>query len=63
MTSLLKNMGRKIADQRTVALYKDQEEKIQELNKKFGLNLKYVDIVREGVDHILSEVEKTMGKK
>jgi hypothetical protein len=63
MTSLLKNIGRKIADQRTVALYQDQEKKIQELNKEYGLNIKYVDIVREGVDLVLKEVEKQVSGK
>jgi hypothetical protein len=54
---------REASKQRTVALWKDQEGKILELGEKLGKNLGYTDIIREGVDRILEELEKKVANK
>lgn len=57
------NFLREASQQRTVALYKDQEEKIQQYSEKLGKKLGYTDIIREGVDIILEELEKRVANK
>lgn len=57
---LLKNLNNELAQQKTLALYKRQEDKIAEINEKFGLNLKIPQVVREGVDLVLAELEKQL---
>ena len=63
MTNLLKNLNNELAPQKTLALYKRQEDKIAEINEKFGLNIKIPQIVREGVDLVLAELEKQLSSK
>jgi hypothetical protein len=63
MTNLLKNLNNELAPQKTLALYKRQEDKINEINEKFGLNIKIPQIVREGVDLVLTELEKQLEDK
>ena len=56
---------RKPAKQRAVALWNDQEKRIKELNEKLGEESKisYTDIVREGVDRVLEDLESTINKE
>lgn len=56
---------RKPAKQRAVALWNDQEKRIKELNEKLGEENKisYTDIVREGVDRVLKDLESTINKE
>lgn len=56
---------RKPAKQRAVALWNDQEKRIKELNEKLGEESKisYTDIVREGVDRVLKDLESTINKE
>lgn len=63
MTNLLKNLNNELAPQKTLALYKRQEDKINDINEKFGLNIKIPQIVREGVDLVLAELEKQLEDK
>lgn len=51
---------RELSNQRTVSLYKDQEERIEQLRKKYNLNIKLSKLVREGVDLILAQLEKQL---
>ncbi len=51
---------RELSTQRTVSLYKDQEERIEQLRKKYNLNIKLSKLVREGVDFILAQLEKQL---
>lgn len=60
--SLLKKIGRTIAPQRTISLYQDQEDTISRLNKEYGLSLKFVDVVREGVDLALKQLTDELEK-
>ena len=50
--------SREKASQRTISLFKDQEDKIAQLAEKLGKKLGYADVVREGVDLVLAELEK-----
>lgn len=54
---------RETSSQRTVALYKDQEKEIELLSRKLKKKLGYADIVREGVDIVLSELRKVAGEE
>lgn len=56
----VKNIIRELSTQRTVSLYKDQEERIEQLRKKYNLNIKLSKLVREGVDLILAQLEKQL---
>lgn len=59
MTNLLKNLSvRELAPQRTVSLYKDQEELITKISEEHGINIKISTLIREGVDLALKEIEK-----
>lgn len=49
---------RKASPQRTISLWRDQEERIERLSRDLGIKLKYTDIVREGVDKLLEEIER-----
>ena len=59
MTDLFKNLAvRELASQRTVSLYKDQEELITKISEEYGINIKIATLVREGVDLALKQIEK-----
>lgn len=60
MSNLLKQLDNELSTQKTLALYKRQEDKINEINDKYGLSLKIPQIVREGVDLVLAELEKQL---
>jgi hypothetical protein len=61
MSDLLKNLAvRELASQRTVSLFKDQEELIDKLNEKYGINIKFAKLVREGVDLALKQIEQQL---
>lgn len=51
---------RELSSQRTVSLYKDQEERIDYLKEKYNINIKFSQLVREGVDLILSQIENQL---
>jgi hypothetical protein len=59
MTDLFKNLAvRELAPQRTVSLYKDQEELIAKISEEHNINIKIATLVREGVDLALKQIEK-----
>jgi hypothetical protein len=59
MSDLFKNLAvRELASQRTVSLYKDQEELIARISEEYNINIKIATLVREGVDLALKEIEK-----
>ena len=59
MSDLIKNLAvRELAPQRTVSLYKDQEELIAKISEEHGINIKIATLIREGVDLALKEIEK-----
>ena len=59
MSDLIKNLAvRELAPQRTVSLYKDQEELIAKISEEHGINIKIAALIREGVDLALKEIEK-----
>lgn len=60
MSNILNKLNNELAPQRTISLFKRQEERVNELNEKFSINLKYADIIREGVDLLLKEIEKQL---
>ena len=64
MTELLKNLLlRELAPQRTVSLFKDQEELIGKINDQYGVNIKLASLIREGVDVALKELIEQLNKK
>lgn len=63
MTDLLKNLAvRDLSSQRTVSLFKDQEELIEKLNGKYDINIKIAKLVREGVDLALKQIAEQLDK-
>lgn len=59
MSDLFKNLAvRELAPQRTVSLFKDQEELIAKISEEYGINIKIATLIREGVDLALKEIEK-----
>ena len=63
MADLLKNLAvRELAPQRTVSLFKDQEELIKQLNSKYNINIKVTKLVREGVDLALKQITEQLDK-
>jgi len=59
MSDLFKNLAvRELAPQRTVSLYKDQEELIAKISKEHNINIKISALIREGVDLALKQIEK-----
>lgn len=61
MSDLMKNLAvRELAPQRTISLFKDQEERIEALNEKYNVNIKIAKLVREGVDLALRQIEHHM---
>lgn len=59
MSDLFKNLAvRELAPQRTVSLFKDQEELIAKISEEHGINIKIATLIREGVDLALKEIEK-----
>ena len=63
MSDLLKNLAvRELASQRTVSLFKDQEELIKQLNRKYNINIKVAKLVREGVDLALKQITEQLDK-
>lgn len=63
MTDLLKNLAvRDLSSQRTVSLFKDQEELIEQLNSKYDINIKIAKLVREGVDLALKQIAEQLDK-
>ena len=59
MSDLFKNLSvRELAPQRTVSLYKDQEELIAKISEEHGINIKIATLIREGVDLVLEEIKK-----
>ena len=57
--SLLNKVTRELSKQRTVSLFKDQEDKIEELAKA-GVKLQYAELIRAGVDLALAQIEKEL---
>lgn len=57
--SILNRITRELAKQRTVSLYKDQEEEIARLDK-MGVKIQYTDIVRIGVDLALKQLREEL---
>lgn len=62
MTQLINTLMDKLAKQRSVSLYERQEEKIKQINEKYSLDIKPIDIIRVGVDLALAELEKKLEK-
>lgn len=63
MADLLKNLAvRELASQRTISLFKDQEELIKQLNSKYNINIKVTKLVREGVDLALKQITEQLDK-
>lgn len=59
MSDLLKNLSvRELASQRTVSLYKDQEELIAKISEEHDINIKIATLVREGVDLALKQIKQ-----
>jgi hypothetical protein len=59
MSDLFKNLAvRELAPQRTVSLYKDQEELIAKISEEHNINIKISTLIREGVDLALNQIEK-----
>lgn len=59
MSDLFKNLAvRELAPQRTVSLFKDQEELIAKISEEHSINIKISTLIREGVDLALKEIEK-----
>ena len=59
MSDLFKNLAvRELAPQRTVSLYKDQEELIAKISEEHNINIKISTLIREGVDLALKEIKK-----
>lgn len=57
--SILNRITRELAKQRTVSLYKDQEEEIARLDR-MGVKIQYTDIVRIGVDLALKQLREEL---
>ena len=61
MSDLFKNLAvRELARQRTVSLYKDQEELIAKISEENDVNIKIATLVREGVDLVIKQIEKQL---
>jgi hypothetical protein len=60
---ILDRLRRTLAPQRTVSLYSDQELKIKEFNEKYNLDLKFADMVREGIDLLINQIEEELIKQ
>ena len=61
MSDLFKNLAvRELAPQRTVSLYKDQEELIAKISEENDVNIKIATLVREGVDLVIKQIEKQL---
>lgn len=61
MSDVFKNLAvRELAPQRTVSLYKDQEEQIAKMSEEHDVNIKIATLVREGVDLVLKQIEKQL---
>ena len=61
MSDLFKNLAvRELASQRTVSLYKDQEELIAKISEENDVNIKIATLVREGVDLVIKQIEKQL---
>ncbi len=61
--SILDRLRRTLAPQRTVSLYNDQELKIKAFNEKYNLDLKFADMVREGIDLLINQIEEELIKQ
>ena len=59
--SILNKITRELAKQRTVSLYKDQEEEIARL-AEIGVKVQYTDIVRLGVDLALKQLREELNQ-
>ena len=57
--SILNKITRELAKQRTVSLYKDQEEEIARLDK-MGVKVQHTDLVRIGVDLALKQLKEEL---
>jgi len=59
MSDLFKNLAvRELAPQRTVSLYKDQEELIAKISEEHNINIKISTLIKEGIDLALNQIEK-----
>lgn len=54
---------REASQQRSISLYRDQEQKIKEFSEKLGKKLGYTDIIREGVDIVLAKLAEQVPSK
>ncbi len=64
MSDLFKNLAvRELAPQRTVSLYKDQEELIAKISEEHNINIKIATLVREGVDLVLKQILTQLKEK
>ena len=52
---------RNLSPQRTISLFKDQEQRINSISEKKGVRISYPDIVRKGVDLVLNQIEEQEG--
>ena len=63
MSDLLISTTRALSPRRTIALFKDQEEAVEELSKRTGTNINVTSLVRAGMDLALRELEKALNKE
>lgn len=59
--SILNRITRELSKQRTVSLYKDQEEEIAKLDG-MGVKIQYADLIRIGVDLALKQIKEELGQ-
>lgn len=52
-------LSRQLSPQRAVSLFQDQEERFQRVTQKLNRKISLADIVRTGVDVVLTELEKS----
>ena len=60
--SILGKVTRKLAKQRTVSFYQDQEDRVKELEEK-GYNIQFADLARVGADLALAQIERELESK
>jgi hypothetical protein len=56
------DVTRELAPQRTIALYTDQETKLDEISKLLGKKISLSQVVREGLDSMISDLQKKVKK-
>lgn len=61
MTDLIRSLvTRELGSQKSIKIFKDQEERVERLNKEFNLSITLTSIMRQGVDNVLDSLEEQL---